>query len=80
MPDAPGPIARHAAVLTADSDALAEAAERLRAVEARLGASGAAPQWLHEAVAAHLAACATAAADLAEAADRLRRYAESAGP
>ncbi|MEV7010021.1 hypothetical protein [Streptosporangium sp. NPDC051022] len=67
-------LAAHAAVLRADARALTECAERLREIEARLEAHGAAPPWLSESVGAHLAACATAAADLAEAAARLHRY------
>ncbi len=78
MPAVPESLAAHAAVLQSDARALAECAERLRQIEARLQAGGAAPQWLREAVDAHLAACAAASADLAEAAARLHRYADRA--
>ncbi|MDF5753252.1 hypothetical protein [Spongiactinospora sp. TRM90649] len=71
----PSEIAVHAATLRDDARALDDCAERLRAVETELTAGGAAPAWLRESVAAHLAACATAAADLGTAADRLRDYA-----
>lgn len=73
-------IAAHAVVLESDARALAECAERLRAIEAGLKAAGVAPPWLCQAVEAHVAACATAAADLATAAARLRRYAGTARP
>ncbi|QYC40258.1 hypothetical protein Nocox_13205 [Nonomuraea coxensis DSM 45129] len=73
-------IIAHAEVLRADARALAACAERLRAVEAGLRAGGGAPDWLHASVTAHLAACATAAADLEAAARRLSRYAEQARP
>ncbi|WP_433518880.1 hypothetical protein ACQP2T_27245 [Nonomuraea sp. CA-143628] len=73
----PAAIAAHAALLQADIRALADCAVRLREIEARL-ATGGAPPWLREAIDAHLAACAEAAADLTTAAAHLRRYAERA--
>ncbi|MEU6999787.1 hypothetical protein [Nonomuraea sp. NPDC046570] len=80
MPAVPEGIAGHAGVLESDARALAECAERLREIEVRLEAGGAAPPWLYEAVNAHLAACAEAAADLVAASARLRTYAERARP
>ncbi|WP_433246108.1 hypothetical protein ACQPYK_44645 [Streptosporangium sp. CA-135522] len=76
MPDVPEAIAAHAAVLQSDARVLAECAERLREIEARLGADGAAPPWLRETVNAHITACAVASDDLAEAAVRLHAYAD----
>ncbi|MEW9552001.1 hypothetical protein [Nonomuraea sp. NPDC050783] len=73
-------IIAHAEALRADARALAACAERLRAIEAELTAGGGAPDWLHASVAAHLAACASAAADLETAARHLSRYAEEASP
>ncbi|MFG3441980.1 hypothetical protein ACGF0J_32445 [Nonomuraea sp. NPDC047897] len=78
MPADPSLITAHAAVLQSDARTLAECAERLQAIRARLEAGGCAPRWLRAAVEAHLAACATAAADLTTAATHLRRYAERA--
>ncbi|MEV0379473.1 hypothetical protein [Nonomuraea sp. NPDC050643] len=69
-------IIAHAEVLRSDARALTACAERLRAIEARLEAAGAAPPWLRASVNAHLAACVTAAADLETAARRLHRYAD----
>ncbi|MFI0419274.1 hypothetical protein [Spongiactinospora sp. 9N601] len=68
-------VLAHAEVLRGDVRALGECAERLRAVQERLAANGLAPQWLGESVAAHLDACAVAAADLDAAAARLTAYA-----
>ncbi|TDD05081.1 hypothetical protein [Nonomuraea diastatica] len=78
MPADPTVIAAHAEVLQSDARALADCAERLQTIEARLEADGIAPRWLREAVNAHLAACAAAAADLSAAAAHLSRYAERA--
>ncbi|GAA3816713.1 hypothetical protein GCM10022226_41720 [Sphaerisporangium flaviroseum] len=75
MPDVPDAIEAHAGVLQSDARVLAECAERLRDIGARLAGDGAAPEWLRETVDAHVAACVTAAADLAEAATRLRVHA-----
>ncbi|MBB6346993.1 hypothetical protein ACWGH8_22455 [Nonomuraea muscovyensis] len=80
MPPDPAVIAAHAVVLQSDARALADCAERLQAIGASLESGGEAPHWLREAVNAHLAACATAAADLTTAAARLRRYAAHARP
>ncbi|WP_405150114.1 hypothetical protein OG589_16715 [Sphaerisporangium sp. NBC_01403] len=76
MPAVPEAIAVHAGVLRSDALVLADCAERLRDIEARLEAEGAAPAWLRETVNAHIAACLTASADLAEAATRLDVYAD----
>ncbi|MFF5209211.1 hypothetical protein [Streptosporangium sp. NPDC000396] len=78
MPAEPAAIIVHATVMRSDAGALAECAERLREIEARLEAGGAAPPWLRESVNAHRTACDAAAADLAEAAARLRHFAERA--
>ncbi|MEV7969393.1 hypothetical protein AB0O34_25920 [Sphaerisporangium sp. NPDC088356] len=75
MPAVPEAIAVHAGVLRSDALVLADCAERLREIEARLDADGAAPQWLRDTVNAHIAACLTASADLDEAATRLDVYA-----
>ncbi|MET9342234.1 MULTISPECIES: hypothetical protein [unclassified Nonomuraea] len=80
MPAATEVIAAHAMVLQTDARALAECAERLREIEAKLEEAGAAPPWLRHSVAAHLAACVAASADLAEAAAWLRRYAAVTRP
>jgi hypothetical protein len=66
----------HADLLSGDARLLAACADRLRAVETALTATGTAPPWLHEAVSAHLIACASAAADLRTAATRLREHAQ----
>ncbi|MGP3930433.1 hypothetical protein [Nonomuraea sp. KM88] len=79
MPADPAVIAAHAKVLQSDARALADCAERLQRIGARLEADGIAPPWLREAVNAHLAACAAAAADLSAAAARLSGYAGRAG-
>ncbi|GAA3210947.1 hypothetical protein [Nonomuraea helvata] len=73
-------IIAHAEVLRSDARALAACAERLRAIEAGLKGGGGAPHWLHASVAAHLAACAAAAADLEASAQRLSRYADEVSP
>ncbi|NBE99047.1 hypothetical protein FE391_36260 [Nonomuraea sp. KC401] len=78
MPADATAIAAHAQILQSDARALTDCAERLRTIGARLEADGFAPRWLREAVDAHLAACATAAADLTAAAACLRRYADRA--
>ncbi|MEO3884704.1 hypothetical protein [Nonomuraea sp. B5E05] len=75
MPADPAVIAAHAKVLQSDARALADCAERLRTIGARLEADGIAPPWLREAVNAHLAACTAAAADLSAAAAHLGGYA-----
>ncbi|TDE48497.1 hypothetical protein E1295_21095 [Nonomuraea mesophila] len=80
MPTDATAIAAHAQVLQSDARVLADCAERLRTIGARLEADGLAPRWLREAIDAHLAACTTAAADLTAAAAHLRRYAERARP
>jgi hypothetical protein len=72
-------IAVHAGVLQSDARVLAECAERLREIEARLGGSGVAPEWLRETVNAHVAACVVASDDLAAAATRLRVHADRTG-
>ncbi|MFI7150097.1 hypothetical protein ACIBO2_34685 [Nonomuraea sp. NPDC050022] len=69
----PAAIAAHAALLQADIRALADCAVRLREIEAKL--AGGTPPWLREAIDAHVAACAAAAADLTTAAAHLRHYA-----
>jgi hypothetical protein len=79
MPAVPDATAVHAGVLESDARALAECAERLREIAARLGADGAAPEWLRETVNAHIAACVVASADLAGAATRLRVYLDRTG-
>ncbi|WP_283135224.1 hypothetical protein [Rhizohabitans arisaemae] len=71
-------IAGHAEILRADARALAECAERLDAIEARLQESGVAPPWLRDAVRSHRAACVRAADDLTDAAADLDRYARGA--
>jgi len=71
----PAAIAAHAEALSSEVRRLAACADRLRAIEAGPAAGADAPPWLREAVRAHLAACAVAAADLEEAVARLRRYA-----
>ncbi|GAA3149077.1 hypothetical protein [Nonomuraea roseoviolacea] len=76
----PASITAHAVVLETDARTLAECAERLRGITERLEAGGVAPRWLRQAVNAHLAACATAAADLATAAAHLRHYAAGVRP
>jgi predicted metal-dependent hydrolase len=75
MPAVPGAIAAHAEVLRSDARLLAQCAERLREIGARLGGSAAAPAWLRETLDAHIAACATASADLDDAAALLGVYA-----
>ncbi|MFD1934583.1 hypothetical protein ACFSKW_24230 [Nonomuraea mangrovi] len=80
MPAVPEVIAAHAMVLRSDARALAECAERLREIEAKLEEAGAAPPWLRQSVRAHLAACAAASADLTEAAAWLCRYAAVTQP
>ncbi|MEU7747784.1 hypothetical protein [Nonomuraea sp. NPDC049158] len=79
MPADSAAIAAHAALLQADIRALTDCAVRLREIEARL-ATGETPRWLREAINAHVAACATAAADLTTAAAHLRHYAERTRP
>lgn len=76
MPAEPAAIAAHAETLRSDARALADCAERLRAIEARLEEEGVAPHWLRASIQAHLTACTTAATDLATAAAHLRRCAE----
>ncbi|MEU7897194.1 hypothetical protein AB0B45_30560 [Nonomuraea sp. NPDC049152] len=80
MSAVPEVITAHAMVLQSDAHALAECAERLRKIEAKLEEAGAAPPWLRQSVRAHLAACAAASADLAEASAWLRRYAAITQP
>ena len=72
----PGGIAGHVGILREDARALAACVGRLGAIEEKLLAGGAAPQWLHEAINAHRTACAEAATDLATASDLLENYAE----
>ncbi|MFI7053284.1 hypothetical protein ACWDOR_13245 [Streptosporangium canum] len=76
MPAVPQAITTHAKVLRSDARVLAECAERLREIGARLDGDGVAPEWLRETVNAHIAACTAASADLAEAATRLHVYAD----
>ncbi|MEU8271409.1 hypothetical protein AB0B89_30145 [Sphaerisporangium sp. NPDC049002] len=78
MPAVPEAIALHAGVLRSDALVLADCAERLRDIGARLDAEGAAPQWLRDTVNAHIAACLRASTDLDEAATRLGVYADRA--
>ncbi|MEV8636701.1 hypothetical protein AB0395_34170 [Streptosporangium sp. NPDC051023] len=80
MPAVPEGIAEHAAILRSDARVLAECAERLREIEARLEAAGVAPPWLRTSMEAHLAACAAASDDLTQAAATLRHYAERTRP
>jgi hypothetical protein len=75
MPAVPDATETHAGVLQSDARVLAECAERLRDIGARLAGDGAAPEWLRETVNAHVAACVTASADLAQAATLLRAHA-----
>ncbi|GGV24574.1 hypothetical protein GCM10010182_53960 [Actinomadura cremea] len=68
-------LAAHGDVLDADARRMAECADRLRALAARLRAQDAAPDWLFTTLHAHITACVVASGDLAEAAARVRALA-----
>ncbi|RSN57994.1 MULTISPECIES: hypothetical protein [Actinomadura] len=70
----------HGAVLAADARTMAECADRLRALAARLRTHDAAPDWLFTALHEHITACVVASEELAEAAARLRALADGPRP